>query len=115
MSDRYQSLIRTPVGQLLAKNLGLPNPVPLQRYHEGDPLVTGTVAVGGDGRLVETVGSTLDDLGIATVESASPEQRYKALVYDATWMPSSDHLSKLQDFFTPLPRRLESCPRVVVL
>jgi hypothetical protein len=25
MSDRYQSLIRTPVGQLLAKNLGLPN------------------------------------------------------------------------------------------
>ncbi len=35
MSDRYQSLIHTPVGQLLAKNLGLPNPVELERYEEG--------------------------------------------------------------------------------
>src|SRR3954452_4088032 len=115
MSDRYQSLIRTPVGQRLAKTLGLPNPVPLQRYHEGDPLVTGTVAVGGDGRLVKTVVSTLDDLGIATVESASPEQRYKALVYDATALSSSDQLATLQDFFTPLLRSLETCPRAVVL
>ena len=43
MSDRYQSLIHTPVGQLLAKNLGLPNPVRLERWTEGDPLVDGTV------------------------------------------------------------------------
>jgi 3-oxoacyl-[acyl-carrier protein] reductase len=115
MSDRYQSLIRTPVGQLLAKNLGLPNPVPLERYHDGDPLVTGTVVVGGDGRLAKTVVSTLDDLGVATVESASPGQRYKALVYDATGLTSSDRLVTLQDFFTPLLRSLETCPRVVVL
>ena len=32
MSDRYQCLTQTPVGQLLAKNLGLPNPVPLDRW-----------------------------------------------------------------------------------
>ena len=49
MSDRYQSLIHTPVGQLLAKNLGLPNPTRLERWTEGAPLVTGSVAVGGDG------------------------------------------------------------------
>ena len=48
MSDRYQSLIHTPVGQLLAKNLGLPNPVRLERYTAGAPLVDGTVVVGGD-------------------------------------------------------------------
>ena len=41
MSDRYPSLIHTPVGQLLAKNLGLPNPVELERYEEGAPLVDG--------------------------------------------------------------------------
>lgn len=41
MSDRYQSLIHTPVGQRLAKSLGLPNPVRLERYTVGDPLVTG--------------------------------------------------------------------------
>ena len=45
MSDRYQSLIHTPVGQLLAKNLGLPEPGPRSSARtEGDPLVTGTVA-----------------------------------------------------------------------
>ena len=58
MSDRYQSLIQSPVGQLLAKNLGLPNPVELERYNAGDPLVTGTVVVGGEGRLRTTLATT---------------------------------------------------------
>ena len=53
MSDRYQSLVHTPVGRLLAKNLGLPTPVRLERYQPGDPLVDGTVAVGGAGRLAD--------------------------------------------------------------
>src|SRR5690242_4462853 len=63
MSDRYQSLIHTPVGQLLAKNLGLPNPVELERYEEGQPLVKGTVVVGGSGRLGKTLTVALDELG----------------------------------------------------
>src|SRR5689334_9995928 len=62
MSDRYQSLIHTPVGQLLAKNLGLPNPVDLERWSDGDPLVQGTVVVGGEGRLGSTLTTALDDL-----------------------------------------------------
>ena len=37
MSDRYQSLVHTPVGRLLAKNLGLPTPVRLERYQPGRP------------------------------------------------------------------------------
>jgi 3-oxoacyl-[acyl-carrier protein] reductase len=115
MSDRYQSLIHTPVGQLLAKNLGLPNPVRLDRWSEGDPLVAGTVAVGGDGRLATSVVATLDDLGIAAVTDAPADQKYKALVFDATGITSSDRLVELQSFFTPLLRSLETCPRVVVL
>ena len=35
MSDRYQSLIHTPVGQLLAKNLGPPQPGPPRALHRG--------------------------------------------------------------------------------
>src|SRR5665811_173836 len=70
MSDRYQSLIHTSVGQLLAKNLGLPNPVTLDRYHEGDPLVDGTVVVGGEGRLGTAITNALDSLGISSVKSA---------------------------------------------
>ena len=115
MSDRYQSLIHTPVGQLLAKNLGLPNPVTLDRYHEGDPLVDGTVVLGGNGRLGSAVTEALDDLGIATVKDAAPGERYKGLVFDATGIESSKDLVELQRFFTPLMRSLESCARVVVL
>ena len=115
MSDRYQSLVHTPVGQLLAKNLGLPNPVKLDRYHEGDPLVDGTVVLGGNGRLGAAVTSALDDLGIASVQHAAPDERYKGLVFDATGIESSRNLLELQRFFTPLMRSLQSCARVVVL
>jgi 3-oxoacyl-[acyl-carrier protein] reductase len=121
MSDRYQSLIRTPVGQLLAKNLGLPNPVVLERYQAGDPLVDGTVVVGGEGRLGAAVTGALDDLGIAHVATAGADQRdgadqrYKGLVFDATGITSSEDLVALPRFFTPLMRSLAQCARVVVL
>jgi 3-oxoacyl-[acyl-carrier protein] reductase len=115
MSDRYQSLIHTPVGQLLAKNLGLPNPVRLDRYHEGDALVDGTVLVGGDGRLDKAVVTALDELGIANVTDGAADQRYKGLVFDATAITSSEQLVALQQFFTPLMRSLNQCARVVVL
>ena len=115
MSDRYQFLIHTPIGQLLAKNLGLPNPVTLDRWTDGAPLVDGLVLVGGDGRLAKNTLAELDDLGIATVDVLTGEDRYKGLVFDATGLHSSDQLVALQEFFTPLLRRLEVCPRVVVL
>ena len=115
MSDRYSSLIRTPVGQLLAKNLGLPNPVPLERYQEGDPLVDGTVVLGGNGRLSGALTDALDDLGIASVKAASEGERYQGLVFDATGIESSAGLVELQRFFTPLMRSLEQCARIVVL
>jgi 3-oxoacyl-[acyl-carrier protein] reductase len=115
MSDRYQSLIHTPVGQLLAKNLGLPNPVRLERYEAGAPLVDGTVVVGGSGRLTDAVVASLDELGIASVSDATPGERYKGLVFDATGITSSADLVQLQRFFTPLMRSLAQCARVVVL
>ncbi|MGE5720103.1 MAG: short chain dehydrogenase, partial [Nocardioidaceae bacterium] len=115
MTTRYQSLISTPVGQVLAKNLGLPNPVKLERYEEGAPLVSGTVVVGGEGRLSSTVVGMLDDLGIANVTGATPDERYKGLVFDATGIETSADLVELQKFFTPLLRSLETNPRVVVL
>ncbi|HET6627215.1 MAG TPA: 3-oxoacyl-ACP reductase [Nocardioidaceae bacterium] len=115
MSDRYQSLIHTPVGQLLAKNLGLPNPVPLERYSAGDPLVDGTVVVGGKGRVGAALSDALDELGIAFVKAAAEDEQYKGLVFDATGIGSSADLVELQRFFTPLMRSLTSCARVVVL
>ena len=115
MSDRYQSLVQTSIGQLLVKNLGLPNPVPLERYVDGEPLVDGTVAVGGTGRLAESLPGILDLLGIASTQSTDAAEKYKGLVFDATGLTSTSELGALRDFFTPLLRSLETCPRVVVL
>ena len=115
MSDRYQSLINTSVGQLLAKNLGLPQPVELERYEEGQPLVAGTVVVGGAGRLGSVLTKALDELGVTFVTEAVEGERYKGLVFDATGITSSEQLIELQRFFTDKMRKLETTPRVVVI
>jgi 3-oxoacyl-[acyl-carrier protein] reductase len=123
MSDRYQGFVASPIGKLLVKNLGLPSPVHLERYAAGAPLVRGTVALGGAGRLAAQLPSLLDSLGITSTTgpvSGPPSgeaegARYKALVFDATGITDTAGLLALQQFFTPLLRRLETCPRVVVL
>ncbi len=115
MSDRYSSLIHTPVGQLLAKQLGLPNPVELDRYQEGDPLVEGTVLLGGEGRLGAALAGSLDELGIKHVDGHAEGASYKGLVFDATGIAGSDQLVELQRFFTPVLRSLGPCARLVVV
>jgi 3-oxoacyl-[acyl-carrier protein] reductase len=117
MSDRYQFLAHTPVGRFLVKNLGLPDPVRLERYREGQPLVEGVVLLGSapDGRLRDSISTSLAQLGIAEVETPTSDQRYKGLVFDATGIKSTADLAHLQEFFTPVLRSLSSCGRVVVL
>jgi 3-oxoacyl-[acyl-carrier protein] reductase len=115
MSDRYQSFTSSPIGQLFVKNLGLPNPVKLDRYSAGGPLVEGTVVVGGSGRLVDVATTALDDLGIATTAVAGKGEKYKGIVFDATAITTAEGLVAVQQFLTPLLRSLEPCAHVVVL
>ena len=53
----------------------------------------------------------------ASPRSSEPDAdaTYRGLVFDATGLTSSDQLVALRDFFTPLLRSLDRCPRVVVL
>jgi 3-oxoacyl-[acyl-carrier protein] reductase len=115
MSDRYQSFSSSPVGKLLVKNLGLPSPAKLQRYEVGAPLVTGTVVVGGRGRLAESLPGVLKDLEIESTTRPEDGEKYKGLVFDATGITSSSDLEALRDFFTPLMRSLEGSARAVVI
>jgi 3-oxoacyl-[acyl-carrier protein] reductase len=115
MTDRYQDFVSSPVGRLLVKNLGLPNPVRLDRYVAGSPLVEGTVAVGGAGRLVEQLPGALDTLGIKSTSTTEAGERYKGLVFDATGLTDPGQLVALRSFFGPLMRSLERCSRLVVL
>lgn len=119
MSDFYRGFTDSAIGKQVTRLLGLPQPAELERYAEGDPLVDGTVAVGGRGRLGEELVGVLDALGIAAVTGpsigATGDETFKGLVFDATGLTSSDQLHELRDFFTPLLRRLDRCPRVVVI
>jgi len=115
MTDRYQFFTQTPVGRLVVKNLGLPSPVELDRWTEGAPLVDGNVLVGGAGRLDKGLTASLDGLGISSVREAAEGERYKGLVFDCTSLATTSDLVRLQEFFTPLMRSLETCARVVVL
>ncbi|WP_418059299.1 3-oxoacyl-ACP reductase [Pimelobacter simplex] len=115
MSDKYQGFVSSPIGKILVKNLGLPNPVELDRYTAGDPLVQGTVLVGGTGRLAESLPGLLDLIGVASTTAAEDGQKLKGLVFDATGLQDAGDLVALRDFFTPVLRSLEPCARVVVL
>jgi 3-oxoacyl-[acyl-carrier protein] reductase len=115
MSDRYQSFTSSPIGKLLVKNLGLPDPVDLERWTEGMPLVDGMVVVGGTGRLGVAIERSLDDLGIASTQAATEGETYKGVVFDATGIKTSAELVALQGFFSPLMRSFDKCAHVVVL
>ena len=115
MSDRYQAFASSAIGRLFVTNLGLPRPTVLERWTEGAPLVDGLVVLGGDGRLTSSLPTTLTDLGITAVTSVDEDTRAKALVFDATGITDAAGLVALQEFFTPLMRRLASCARVVVI
>lgn len=117
MSDRYQALAHSPVGKLLVKNLGLPNPPFLDRWSPGDPTVKGTVLVGSapGSVLGDRVGAALTTLGITATGSFVEGERYKGLLFDATGIDSPEGLVELQRFFTPVLRSVSSSAHVVVV
>ena len=114
MADRYQTLTGTPMGKFLVKNLGLPQPTPLPRYREGDPVVSGEVLVGGTGRLRDVAVAAIAAAGGTPVLTASGEA-YAGLVFDASDLGSSEELVALPGLFAPVMRSLRAGARIVVL
>jgi 3-oxoacyl-[acyl-carrier protein] reductase len=139
VADAYTQLVNNPIGGFLARNLGLPRPVELDRYAPGAPLIDGRVLLGsapggGCGGAVAAVlaeaGTAVDSrlgdeirdaLGAASIEAgvwndeAPGPQRWKGLLFDATGISSSGELRELWSFFHPTIRRLEPCGRVIVV
>ena len=114
MTDRYSQLVNAPVVSTIARQVGLPQPVDLDRYQAGAPVVSGPVLSGGapGGRLARPVAAELDQIG---VERAGAEGPAKALVFDASGIEDSTELVELQRFFYPAVGRLRRNGRVVVL
>ncbi len=118
MPDRYQQIVNTPVGGLVAGRIGLPRPAVLERFAPGAPVISGPVLVGATGgRLADAIGAVLAAVGaeVHIPRAAPPEQRFKALVLDATGIASSDELVQAYAFLHPVIRRVMDSGRVIVL
>jgi 3-oxoacyl-[acyl-carrier protein] reductase len=115
MADRYSQVVNAPVVSTIAKQLGLPQPVSLDRHRPGRPVVAGPVLSGAapEGRLGKQVGAILDSV---KAERAGADQgKVKALVFDATGIADSTQLVELQRFFYPAVGRLQRSGRAIVL
>jgi 3-oxoacyl-[acyl-carrier protein] reductase len=139
-ADTYGQIVNSSVGRFVAQRAGLPRPVELDRHAPGDPVVRGCVLLGaapGEARLVAPLARVLARAGAQTATSledpvrsaaaaarldaavfnpAAPgDQRFKALVFDATGIADSTELVALHAFFHQTLRRLQSSGRVIVL
>jgi len=114
MADRYSQVVNAPLVGTIAKQLGLPQPVSLDRYQPGQPVVAGPVLADGApaGRLTKPIAKVLDSV---KAERAGAEGKAKALVFDATGIADSTELVELQRFFYPAVPRLQRSGRAIVL
>ncbi|MEU8214591.1 3-oxoacyl-ACP reductase [Micromonospora taraxaci] len=119
MTDRYASFVQSAAGRTVVKRLGLPDPPRLRRHHLGDPLLPGPALLGAatGGRLAEPVGTILTTAGVELRDAADagPQDRFGALVYDASGITDSTQLRQLYDFFHPHARAVLPSGRVIVL
>jgi 3-oxoacyl-[acyl-carrier protein] reductase len=140
MTDRYQQLINTPVGRIVSKQVGLPAPVRLERYQPAQPVISGPVllAAAPGGRLAAAAAPVLAaigaevrtpmqddvrsaaaaaglDAGIFNAEAAPATETFKALIFDASGISSSQELHEAWAFFHPTIRRVRQSGRVIIL
>jgi 3-oxoacyl-[acyl-carrier protein] reductase len=116
-SDLFTQVVNSTPGSFFAKQLGIPQPEPLRRYKQGEPPLTGSLLIGGEGRVVEPLRSALaedyelvrNNLGGRWADS------FGGLVFDATGITGPQGLDALYDFFPPLLRNLGHSARVAVI
>ncbi len=137
MSDRYQSFANSALGRLMIKNLGLPNPVSLERFDAAQPLVNGSVLLGAaqGSELTATIAQVLQNIhadvyaytgadvhaqaataGLSTRGfSAEDDTKFKAFVFDASGIKNSADLKEVWAFFHPVIRKVTECSRLIII
>lgn len=122
MSDRYGELVQSSLGKKVAKNLGLPMPIKLDRFEIGQPILCGEVVLAGTGDVSSSVHTYLTELDAKiTTETTLDERlsddnaRFKVAIFDATGLKNSDDLTQLYDFFHKIARRIKSSGRTIII
>ena len=120
MSDWYEQLTNSAIGKQLTGLLGLPAPVPLRRHEPGAPLVDGPVLLGGaDGAVArDAIAALLADHKIDVRPDAASrdgDERFAAVIYDATGIGDSAGLTAMYAFFHAAVRAMGRCARMIVV
>ena len=138
MSDRYGDFVQSSIGRKVAKNLGLPMPVELDRFDSGQPSVRGSVLVGradGDNTAIsesvarilsdlhadvfvnsrDAVKDSLADAGVKAKANTGGDDKFKVLLFDASNISNADDLKQVYEFFHAVARRVEKSGRVIVI
>jgi len=138
MSDRYSDFVQSSLGKKVAKNLGLPLPVNLDRFESGQRLVRGSVLVGSatgdDKRISESVARIFSDLHAEVFVNSSDsikdaladadieakantggDDKFKVLLFDASNISNADELKQVYEFFHTVARRVERSGRVIII
>ncbi len=140
MKDGYLDFANSNVGAKLVNALGLPKPLPLERYAPGQPVIKGSVLVGGGGepQLLSALAGIFKRIGAQTLAherlpqwvsvanqaglttgrwggNGQPGEKVKALVFDATGLTDSTQSDSLYWFFHDAARSLLPCGRVIVI
>ncbi|MFC0580988.1 3-oxoacyl-ACP reductase [Micrococcoides hystricis] len=80
MTDRYSDFINTPIGKKLAGALGLPAPVPLERYNPAEPQVPGMIMAIGESAAFEQVVADLVAEHVDVRRNLAPRDRPHAVL-----------------------------------
>ncbi|MET0702295.1 MAG: 3-oxoacyl-ACP reductase [Mycobacterium sp.] len=116
-TDLFSQVVNSGPGSFLAKQLGVPQPETLRRYHAGEPPLAGALLIGGEGRVAEPLRSALaDDYELVQNNLGGRwADKFGGLVFDATGITTPEGLRGLYEFFTPVLRNLGPSGRIVVI
>lgn len=138
MTDQYQNFSHSVLGQFVTKNLGLPQPPKLQRYQSATPVLEGALLLGaakesvftskicqvlhrihancyaGNDQQLQQDAARIG-LNIGAFNAGDKESKFKALLFDASGIQSTQELQQLYAFFQPVMRQISASGRVVVV
>lgn len=138
MSDQYQTFAKSPIGKFVIKNLGLPSPIQLDRFESATPVVKGAVLLGAapNSKFAGEIAQVLSNihantyagnnaelqqiaaksgLNVSAFNEGDKESKFKAVVFDASGIESSEQLNELHKFFSPIARQIATSGRVIVV
>lgn len=140
MTDAYLNFANSTLGGKLADALGLPKPITLDRYTTGQPVIQGSVLLGGGEQphMLAALATAFQSMGVQTLAHAQlsqwvpvanqaglmtgrwgaqgkPGEKVKALVFDATGLTDSSQSDTLYQFFHDAARSVLPGGRVILL